>query len=307
MGNTWITIVVCAACGVDGGDRTIVASNALGVTQLAVERYDEGVDVSHDQGFEHTFDLRGFDADGVEIAHLHRHIGYLDQLAAPAYATYDAHRGTELAVDVFDDRVSFFTRDTALEDLTELRDGGRVEQFVELPEVRQILQREAGLIDTPSGSQELAYTNDATSCPTRYMKDTPIAEDCCTSWLPDRPYRDTYHVNPLHQHRYYHRSAGPAACRTNSGSSNCSGTDCQIGPCGFRAPVVHNTPTYNYYALIRIDSSNKCDVTWTATNQQSVFPDVTGTCTYNWCLNGVPAEVSGSGGTPSDPWGYPDT
>jgi len=50
------------------------------------------------------------------------------------------------------------------------------------------------------------------------------------------------------------------------GSSNCSGTDCQ-----------------------------------------SVFPDVTGTCTYNSCLNGVPAEVSGSGGTPSDPWGYPDT
>jgi len=316
-------VVIATSCSLDDGGTQSVARNDLGIETLKTSSF------SIDN--EPVFELHAFDAAGTEVALLRRRIGFSADLTYMPNASWDTQRGTTITIVVQGVESRLVTREVALENLDGARTGGAVDTFLDLPEVRAALAREANLTfaAAPADSQraptDVGYWIPAKTCGNIQMKtptgDVPYTEDCCqhnlSAWG-----KMTYHINPLLQDRVAIRTGhGAYACKMNDGS-NCTGEACTYGPCGYAKPQFSFAnsyelaagKTYGYvYRIINTadPTQNRCSRTFTAANTNN--PDLgntTGTCDYDWCVNGQPAHqtCNSPGGTSCfigpDPWGY---
>jgi len=328
--------LVATSCSLDdGGEQSVATKNDLGIATLKTSSF--AIDS------EPVFELHAYDAAGTEVALLRRRIGFNAELPYVPGADWESQRGTTITLVVQGVEGHLVTRDVHLENLDGARTGGAADTFLDIPEVRATLAREANLTfaEPPPSSQpapgEVDYWIPAKTCGAIQMRtpttDVPYTEDCCqhnlSSWG-----KVTYHINPKLQDRVAIRTGhGQYACKMSDGSI-CDGDTCTYGPCGYAAPQFSFANSYELaagktfgyvYRIIYPDpTQNRCSRTFTAANTDN--PDLgntTGTCGYNWCVNGQPAIRCGTGrvivptgdttGSPADtaycapapdPWGY---
>jgi hypothetical protein len=288
--NKWLSVtglVVLAACGAEteSVETIAVRTNDLGIASLQVDRYEEAG--------ESIYELRGL-GQGTELAKLRMRVGIIDDLEE---LTDVGKRGTELTMSVGTETTRLTTHAVPFELLEGMPGFPAVETFLTLPEVTGALQRHVGLYVKPSHEilDEGAYYSQ--SCASGNLRPTPLAVDCC-QWEVFFPGESagTYHINPANPRRIVRRQGNTFAthtCRTATGGSNCSGGACTYGPCGYAQPTFIDNGS-NYPVLTHNGST--CQYSWSATQVDGALPNVTGTCPYNDCNNGVPYYNPAGGG-----------
>jgi hypothetical protein len=283
-------------CSADDERQVEVATNELGVVALDTHRGEVAG--------EKVFELSGLDANGSEIASFRMRVGHIEDLPDVPNANFDDHLGTEVTIVVDGHTTRMITRETQTVAVSMNGAPARAQRLLQLPEVSRVLASEVAIEPPAPAQTEPAY---AASCAAYAMRTTPIAEDCC---MKTSSTRDTMHVNPAAQTRYVTRAGSTFSqnyvCRTATGSSNCSGTACVYGPCGYRAPALWSDG--GLYPLPYKDPEvgvDYCGAEFYSTNYNSpALPDITGTCAYNDCVNGVSIVAGGGGSGAAGYWDY---
>ena len=129
---------------------------------------------------------------------------------------------------------------------------------------------------------EIAYTT--SSCPASYMRPSPLAKQCCY----DNINYDTMFERGA-DHALVVRDGNPWGwkCKSSSGGA-CAGSACYFGPCGFAKPRINVQPPQIPYVHTVLGA---CASTWYTNPPPPEFPNVTGTCPFTSCKDGVPGTV----------------
>ena len=285
--RTYATLFLVMSCtGHD--DESLVATNSLGITSLAVER--SPVAANGDR----SLDVRGLDAAGTVIASMHYQIGTIDSLS---------RRGTEI-----DWTVAGATDRTTTQAIApkQTRLGGKSIAFGSIPELRSLVKRELGLelfLPPQKGEGEVGYYLDTCLNTGELRDDGPYARSCCrdlwdggvTAWVTFRRESD----NAV-QVRYFGGSAG--VCRMNfTGDTNCAGPNndlglpvCDFGPCGAAAAQTQSGPYVVYIPPFEPPAYGGDYCSYNDTGPDWNSGGAVGTCPYRTCDQGTP--VTGGDG-----------
>ena len=271
-------VVLATSCTSDAGDASIaVAQNSLGITTLQVDR--------DAQPGESIIEVRGEDASGHDVVTFRSRYGYMPDLAPLPADAIDTHRAKEITISVTGAQPLRMTnRSPDVTDLAPDMLSPSASAFLKLPEVAKVLEHEITVV---ASSTEIGYST--YSCGPSNMRTTPGANGCC-QWNSGSNYY-TMHVpsNNLANASFRVFNADIGECRTSTGDL-CSGTGCTYGPCGAKNPSVYSPGAYAKVI------SNGTSCSWYAATGpgQSTYGNVSGTCGYTNCDNGVPT-TGGSG------------
>jgi hypothetical protein len=253
--------------GNNSNSIAITTPNALGVTAIIVDQNRTSGD--------RTFELRGLDAYGDQIAIVRLHIGEIADLAP--YGSY----GSEVTTSVNGQDTQYATRETRTFMLFP-DPGSALEQFVQVDPVISTLAREANIIvkleNTSAAEAAYAGTAFAKSCSVDpgFLLTTPLAEACCLHGLEDPNSNIHTTFYDAATNKIVNRLANPSGqwCVASDGSSACDG-QCFFGPDGFAMATVSAPPTPYWY--MDYEAPTLCIVTQSNTSVGLGMPNVTGT------------------------------
>jgi hypothetical protein len=269
IGACVIFFAATTSCVGDNNNSIAVTTpNALGVKSIIVDQNRTSGD--------RTFELRGLDAYGDQVAIVRLHTGEVVDLAP--YGSY----GSEVTTSVNGQDTQYVTRETKTFMLFP-DPGSALEQFVQVDPVTSTLAGEANIIvkleSRPAGEAPYAGTVFAKSCSVDpgFLLTTPLAEACCLHGIedPNANIRTTFYDAATNM--IVNRLANPNGqwCVGSDGSSACDGRACYFGPDGFARGTFSAPPTPYWY--MDYEAPTLCIVTQSNTNVGLGMPNVTGT------------------------------
>jgi hypothetical protein len=275
---------VACACG-DSTDMDRVAmteTNGLGVVALTTERFDSGGD--------EVFELRGLDANDVEVAKVRLRTGYVADLAT--YLPQSEGLGSEVVLSANGAEQRLLSAGTEIIVTGNL--AAEIESFLRITAVSSLLERDAHIVvDLPPASVPDETALWTATCSSSMLNTSPLAKQCCYGEWPGSFYRHTMFVNPSGAVVMRPRNSHGTGCRASDGTSTCSGTSCYFGPNANAGATVTPPPGGTPYAKIYTQSvfpaPPLCGYQWYSTPQTPVFSDVTGSFPtgVGCCINGA--------------------
>jgi hypothetical protein len=215
----YVALLACfavAACS-DNDHAVSVEQNALGIARVEISQ-ENRVD-------ERLLTVRGLDDSGQELATATLRVGMVLFSPEPDLMTPQWHPGTELTAAVGQDTIDMVSPAREPHEVPVPISSATL-TLLRLHAVSKAMIVEAGLTFPPPPSEsELAYSTASCSA-ANFPTSKASPQQCCvengsTLWF-------KIGVSGL----LGNRTLGTYACSMLSGSRSCSGTGCDIGPCG---------------------------------------------------------------------------
>jgi len=239
MKNRWMLLVIgSASCQLGTetqSDRvTLTEANDLGVVQIETARVERDGD--------RVFELRGFDANGIEQVSVQTRVGVIDELSDSPEV------GSEIVFSmagVQPERI--LTRETEVYHVQPPMQA-KLAQFVALPTVSQLLAGQHLFVDPRLNdtSNDAAYAVE--QCATSHVLSSPTATQCCwtQNWNGTGYNRYTLFIPASGPNvgRLIYRVGSPNYnwCKASDATSSCIGKACYYGPHGWaRATITQGT------------------------------------------------------------------
>ena len=266
----------------------VAEDNSIGVVAIETDHFEDGSG--------RTFEIRGVDRYGHDIAHYTVRAGTIDVPGGPANVV-----GTEIVTRVGDTETRRLTRERQLVLLAPETDPV-LKAFVALPSVKSALRDQAhvGYFAAPETPvTEIPFATQ--TCPASFMNTSPIAGQCCFSQSPFsyhyglEPYGGgwTLHINGAtssgNSTTGSQRNRNPGVfdgdnftqaigtpCRAYGGDS-CSGSSCYYGPNGFARAILSQTWTWASSTTTMNQGWAYCVMDNNWRDFPGIYGDVTGT------------------------------
>ena len=284
MMNKSVILAVLAGCATgDGPTTTQVEDNALGVSYLRIDHQGAGA--------ERVTDIRGFDANGQELASLILRVGEIRTSYDPGQVPDEISQGTDLRIHALGEPGDEHYATPGLERHTKPASPFPAHrQFVQLRAVADELAAVGiSFVQAPEATGEKAYDSldygEGSDC-SGMGSHFPSSVGVCAR----------YYATGTRM--FVEFSAGGtvavrdigATCRTAGGNTGCGAgaAPCYYGPCG---TATNTWPEYSFILMYLSTSGSWWDIWLDSEHFDGLqsWPGISQSCTYTGCnTNGTP-------------------